>query len=135
MEKIERSQVLALKELGYGESIYIVDSMHRREMTNRTKELQLIGTDGAEQIALLVGGKLVDLMIDSATEWTIMLEPIRNLRIYYALQRYSPEFEDEVVVFYGKMTRNLEIPIDDLYDFTRLCANALVRAATNIRRL
>jgi hypothetical protein len=102
--------------------------MHKREMANRTKELRLVSADKAEQIALRVGGKLVDLMIDSATEWTIMMEPIRNLKIYYALQRYSPEFEDEVSVFYGKETRNLEIPIDDLYDFTRLCANALVRA-------
>ena len=132
MEKIERSQVLALKELGYGESAYIVDSMHKREMANRTKELRLVSADKAGQIALLVGGKLVDLMIDSATEWTIMIEPILNLRIYYALQRYSPEFEDEVSVFYGKETRNLEIPIDDLYDFTRLCANALVRTAKTI---
>jgi hypothetical protein len=135
MEKIERSQVLTLKELGYCESAYIVDSIHKREMANRTKELQLVSVDRAEQIALLVGGKLVDLVIDSATEWTIMLEPIQNLKIYYALQRYSPEFEDEVSVFYGKETKNLEIPIDDLYDFTRLCANALVRAAINIRRL
>jgi hypothetical protein len=132
MEKLERTQVLALKELGYSESGHLIDSMHKREMANRTRELHLASADMAEQLAAFVGGKLVGLMIDSATEWTIVMEPIRNLKIYYALQRYSPEFDDEVSVFYGKETRNLKIPIDDLYDFTRLCANALVRAAENI---
>jgi len=122
-----------MKELGYGESAYIVDSMHKREMAIRTQELRLVDVDKAMQITALVGGKLVDLMINSATEWTITIEPIRNLKIYYALQRYSPEFEDEMAVFYGKETKNLEIPIDDLYDFTRLCANALVRAARTLQ--
>jgi hypothetical protein len=129
MEKIERSQVLAIKELGYGESGYIIDSMHRREMAKRTQELRLVHENVAEQISALVDGKLVDLRIDSATDWAIMMEPIRNLKIYYVLQCYSPEFEDEVFVFFGKETRNIGIPVDDLYDFTRLCANALVRAA------
>lgn len=89
----------------------------------------------AEKIASLVGGKLVDLTLDSATDWTIKIEPISNLRIYYVLQRYSPEFEDEVIALYSKETASIEIPIDDLYDFTRLCANALVRAAKNIPML
>ena len=133
MEKIERSQVLAIKELGYGESSHIIESMHRREMANRTQELRLVDKAMAEQISALVDGKLVDLRIDSATDWAIMMEPIRNLKIYYVLQRYSPEFEDEVYVFFGKEIKNIEIPIDDLYDFTRLCANALVRAAKKIR--
>jgi hypothetical protein len=132
MEKIERSQVLAIKELGYGESGYIIESMHRREMVNRTQELRLVDKVMAEQISVLVDGKLVDLRIDSATDWAIMMEPIRNLKIHYVLQRYSPEFEDEVYVFFGKEIKNIEIPIDDLYDFTRLCANALVRAAKKI---
>ena len=133
MEKIERSQVLALKELGYGESGYTIDSMHKREMAVRTKELRLVDKAVAQQISVVVGGKLVDLNIDSATDWAIMMEPILNLKIYYVLQRYSPEFEDEVLALFGKETRNIGIPIDDLYDFTRLCANALVRAAKNIR--
>lgn len=89
----------------------------------------------AEKIASLVGGQLVNLAIDSATDWAIMIEPINNLKIYYVLQRYSPEFEDEVVTFYCKETLSIGIPVDDLYDFTRLCANALVRDARNFARL
>jgi len=135
MEKIEKSQVLAMKEMGYGQSCYAIDNMHKREMAIRTKDLRLVNKAMAEQIASFVGGKLVDLTLDSATDWAIMMEPINNLRIYYVLQRYSPEFEDEVITFYGKETASIGIPIDDLYDFTRLCANALVRAAKEIPTL
>jgi hypothetical protein len=132
MEKIERTQVLALKEMGYGESCYAIDNMHKREMAIRTKDLRLVNKSMAEKMAALVGGKTVDLTLDSATDWAIMVEPISNLKIIYVLQRYSPEFEDEVMAFYGKESASIGIPIDDLYDFTRLCANALVRAAKNI---
>ena len=134
MKKIEKSQLLALKELGYGQSCYAIDSMHKREMAIRTKDLRLVNEAMAQQIATVVGGKLVDLTIDSATDWAIMMKPLKNLEIYYVLQRYSPEFEDEVVTLYGKDTATIGIPVDDLYDFTRLCANALVRAARNIHK-
>jgi hypothetical protein len=110
MEKIERSQLLAMKQMGYGEGSYAMDNMHKREMAIRTKDLRLVSKPMAEKIASSMGGQIVDLVLDSATEWAIMMEPIRNLRIYYILQRYSP----------------------DLYDFTILCANALVRAAKNL---
>ena len=132
MEKVEKSQVLAMKEMGYGQSSYAIDSMHKREMAIRTRDLRLVNKAMAEQIALLVGGRLVDFTLDSATDWTIMMEPINDLQIFYVLQRYSPEFEDEVMTFYGKETLSIGIPIDDLYDFTRLCANALVRVAKAI---
>jgi len=132
MERIEKSQVLALKELGYGQACYAIDSMHKREMALRTKDLKLANKATAEKVASLVGGQLVDLNIDSATDWAIVMQPLRNLRIYYVLQRYSPEFDDEVITFYGKEAAGIGIPVDDLYDFTRLCANALVRASKNI---
>ena len=133
MEKVERTQLLALKEMGYGQSSYAVDTMHKREMSVRTKDLRLINKAIAEEIAALVGGKLVDLTLDSATEWAIMMQPLSNLKIYCVLQLYSPEFEDEVVALYGKEAESIGIPIDDLYDFTRLCANALVRAAKKLQ--
>ena len=129
MDKIDTSQVLALKELGYGQGCYAIDSMHKREMAIRTKDLKLLDTNTALLVSKVVGGELVNLAIDEASEWAIMMEPIRSLKIYYILQRNSPEFEDEVLTFYDKAIKNIEIPIDDLYDFTRLCANALVRVA------
>jgi hypothetical protein len=50
-----------MKELGYGQSCYSIDSMHKREMAIRTKDLRLVNKAMAEKIALFVGGKLVDL--------------------------------------------------------------------------
>ena len=132
MEKIDSSQVLALKELGYGQGCYAIDSMHKREMATRTKDLRLLDKNTARLVATVVGGKLVNLSIDEASEWAILIEPVRNLKIYYVLQRNSPEFEDEVLTFYDKEIKNIKIPIDDLYDFTRLCANALVRVAKSV---
>jgi len=95
MERIERSQLLAMKQMGYGESSYTMDSIHKREMAIRTKDLRLVSKLNAEKIASSVGGQIVDFMLDSATEWAVVMEPIRNLRIYSILQRYNPEFEDE----------------------------------------
>ena len=66
------------------------------------------------------------------SDWAIMMEPLRDLKIYFVLQRYSPEFKDEVLTFYGTETRSVGIPVEDLYDFTHLCADALVRAAMSL---
>ena len=132
MEKIDVSQVLALRELGYGQGCYAIDGMHKREMAIRTKDLKLINKDNARLVSKVVGGELVNLRINEASEWAIMMEPIRSLKIYYILQRNSPEFEDEVLTFYDKEIKKIKIPIDDLYDFTRLCANALVRVARSV---
>ena len=132
MEKVERSHLRALKEMGYGQSCFAIDSMHKREMALRTKDLRLIDKATAGQVAALVGGKTVDLSLDSASDWAIVMQPLSDLKIYYVLQRYSPEFEDEVVALYGEKTVSLGIPIDDLYYFTRLCANALVRTAKKL---
>jgi len=71
MIKIVRSQVLALKELGYGQSCLAIDDMHKREMASRTKELRLVDKTMAQQIASVVGGRLVDFVIDSATFMTL----------------------------------------------------------------
>lgn len=133
LEKIQKSQLLAMKEMGYGETSYAMDSMRKREMAIRMKDLALVDKLMAEKTASLAGGKIVDVALDSATDWAIMMEPIHDLKIYYILQRYSPEFEDELVALYGRETASIGIPIDDLYDFTRLCANALVRAARIVR--
>jgi hypothetical protein len=91
--------------------------------------LKIRNKNEAEKVAAKIGGKLVDLTINESTEWAMLFSPIKNLSIYYVYQRYSPEFEDEVLTFYGKETAKTEIPVDDLYDFTRLYANALVRTS------
>lgn len=130
--KIERKDVVALKELGYGEGCRYIEAMHKREMAFRTKDLNLRDKSEAEKVVLKIGGKMVDFSLNEATEWTMEFTPVNNIRIYYVFQRYSPEFEDEILTFYGKETTQTDIPIDDLYDFTRLYANAIVRASKNL---
>jgi hypothetical protein len=127
--KIERSDVVALKELGYGEGCRYIEAMHKNEMAIRTKDLNLNDRVEAEKVAAIIGGELVDFSVNEATAWAIVVMPMKSLKIYYLFQRYSPEFEDEILTFYGKETANTGIPVDDLYDFTRLYANALVRAS------
>jgi hypothetical protein len=131
MEKVEKSRIFALKELGYEQNCLAIESMHKKEMAERTKELSKVDKALALQVAAQVGGRVVDLAVDDATDWAIVMEPLRNVKIYFVLQRYRPEFDDEVLTFYGSETASVGIPVEDLYDFTHLCADALVRAAVN----
>jgi hypothetical protein len=129
VEKVEKAQIFALKELGYKQNCLAIERMHKKKMAERTKELSKVDKTMAQQIGAHVGGKIVDLTIDDATDWAIVMEPLCNVKIYFVLQRYSPEFEDEVLTFYGQETTSVDIPVEDLFDFTHLCADALVRAA------
>ena len=104
--KIERSDVVVLKELGYGEGCRYIEAMHKREMATRTKDLKLADRLEAEKVASKIGGELVDFSVNEATVWAIVVSPLKNLKIYYLFQRYSPEFEDEILTFYGKETVN-----------------------------
>ena len=92
--KIERSDVVALKELGYGEGCRYIEAMHKREMAIRTKDLKLTDRLEAKKVAAKIGGELVDFSVNEATEWAIVVTPLKSLKIYYLFQRYSPEFED-----------------------------------------
>jgi len=127
--KIELSEVLVLKQLGFGEKCLSIENLHQEDMSRCIKALRNVDRADAKEIAEIVGGKTVDFNINDSTAWALMMEPLRNLKIIFVLQRYSPEFPDEVLTFYGKEIENITIPIDDLYDFTRLCVNALVRAS------
>jgi hypothetical protein len=131
VEKVEKSKLFALKELGYEQNCLAIERMHKKEMAERTKELSKVNKAMAQKVADIVGGKVVNLEIDDATDWAIVMEPLRNVKIYFVLQRYSPEFEDEVLTFYGKETTSVGIPVEDLFDFTHLSADALVRAAVS----
>ena len=127
--KISLSEVLTLKQLGIGERCLAIENLHQEDMAKCVGALKQVDKVEAQKMAATVGGIVVDFDVSEATEWSILMEPIRDLKIFFALQRYNPEFEDEVLTFYGKETTNLGITIEDLYDFTRLCTNALVLAS------
>lgn len=127
--QVSLSQVLTLKQLGFSEHCLAIENLHQEDMAKCVGALKQVDKIEARKIADVIGGEIVDFKVNEATEWAIMMEPIRNLKILFVLQKYSPEFEDTVMTFYGKETNNLDITIEDLYDFTRLCTNALVRAS------
>ena len=126
---ISLSEVLTLKQLGISEHCLAIENLHQEDMAKCVGAIKQVGIVEARKMADVVGGQIVDFKVNDSTEWAIMMEPIKDLKIIFAMQKYSPEFEDKVVTFYGKQTNNLEISIEDLYDFTRLCTNALVLAS------
>ncbi len=127
--KLLLSDVLTLKQLGIGERCLAIENLHQEDMAKCVGTLKLVNKVEAQKMAEKVGGQVIDFDVSEATEWAIMMEPLRDLKIIFALQRYNPEFDDEILTFYGKETKNLRITIEDLYDFTRLCTNALVIAS------
>ena len=126
---ISLSEVLTLKQLGISEHCLAIENLHQEDMAKCVGALKQVGIVEARKMADVVGGQIVDFKVNDSTEWAIMMEPIKDLMIIFAMQKYSPEFEDTVATFYGKQTNDLEISIEDLYDFTRLCTNALVLAS------
>jgi hypothetical protein len=127
--KFSISEVLTLKQLGISEHCLAIENLHQEDMAKCVEALKQVNAVEAQKISATVGGQIVDFKVNDSTEWAIMMEPIKDLKIIFTLQKYSPEFEDEVVTFYGKKTNTLDITIEDLYDFTRLCTNALVLAS------
>lgn len=127
--KISLSEVLTLKQLGISEHCLAIENLHQEDMAKCVGALKQVTAKEAQIMATAVGGKIVDFKVNDSTEWAVLMEPIKDLKIIFSLQKYSPEFEDKVETFYGKKTNELNITIEDLYDFTRLCTNALVIAS------
>jgi hypothetical protein len=127
--KISLSEVLTLKQLGISEHCLAIENLHQEDMTKCVGALKQVSPKEASIMADKVGGQIIDFKVNDSTEWAILMEPIKNLKIIFTMQKYSPEFEDKVETFYGKETNDLEITIEDLYDFTRLSANALIIAS------
>jgi hypothetical protein len=64
MEKVEEAKIFALKELGYEPNCLAIESLHKKEMAARAKELSKVDKAMAQQVADQVGGKVVDLAIE-----------------------------------------------------------------------
>jgi hypothetical protein len=91
-----------------------------------------LSREDASKVAAALGGELVDLKIDEATEWALKFTPFKGFEVYFVLQRYSPEFEDRLLAFYNKEAPSLGIPAEDASDFTVLYANAIIYAAKRV---
>ena len=63
MNGIERSQVLALKEMGYREETYAMDGIHNHEMAVHSKVLRLVDKAVAERWRRLLVERLLTLLL------------------------------------------------------------------------
>ncbi|MHC1579364.1 MAG: hypothetical protein ACXQTZ_01710 [Candidatus Alkanophagales archaeon] len=129
MGGVKLSELMPIDEMKGG---WYMNEQLKRMMVEGAEILWGIRKDRAEELARLAGGELVDAALDDATEWCIMFRPLPYLRIFFFLQLYEPEFENELRVLYGREVADEDIPVEDVFDFTRFMRNALVRAARRL---
>jgi len=129
MKGVRLSELMSIDEMKGG--WYMTEEL-KRMMVGGAEILWNVRRDKAEELAELAGGELVDAALDDATEWCIMFRPLSYLRIFFFLQLYEPEFENELRVLYGREMSDEDIPVEDVFDFTRFMRHALVRAARKL---
>ena len=110
------------------------ESFVRNAIKLRTEILKHVSKEEAKLAAEAVGGAILDPppIDDSAVEWAVFFEPIRNLKICYLMRRNEPEFPDELQVLYEVEGLPFKIPGEDISVFTVLYANALIYAVKNV---
>jgi len=129
MENRGISHLVSLKNFEGG---LVHDRAVKAALKLRLEVLRHIVRSEAEQVINSIGGKLVNIRIDDATDWAVYVEPLPKFEIYYFLQRYSPEFEDSLMALYSKESLELGISAEDVTQFTILYANALIYYAKKI---
>jgi len=126
---VDKSSLVDIRafEGGHAHHRFIEESLKQR-----MEVLKRISREDAFKVAEALGASVVDLKIDDATEWAIKFTPFKGLDIYFVMQRYSPEFEDRLLVFYDRRALDLGVPAEDASDFTVLYANAMIYAARKV---
>lgn len=127
--KLDPSSLIDIRgfEGGYAHYRFLEEALRQRLQIIRHLTL-----DDIEKVAEALGGELVDFKIDDSTEWALRVSPFRGFDIYFVLQRYFPEFEDRLLVFYNREAPSLGVPAEDASDFAVLYANAIIYAAKRL---
>ena len=129
MEKVEPSSLVDIRSFEGGQAHHrFIEESLRQRLTI----IGLLNRDDMAKVAEALGATLVDLKIDDATEWAIKFSPFKGFNLYFILQKYSPEFEDKLLVLYGKEALELGVPAEDASDFAILYANAIIYAAKKV---
>ncbi len=100
----------------------------KQSLKIRAEPLKHVSRMEAKKLAEICGGELVDLRIDEATDWCIKFTPLPDFEIYILMQRYSPEFEDSILVLYSRRALDWGIPAEDVAEWTILFVNAMIYA-------
>jgi len=129
LQRIDKSTLIGLAAFEGGS---VHEELVKRAMAFRVRIIKQLASSEVAQVADYMGGRLVDCKIDEATAWTLRVHPFDGFEIYYFLQKYAPEFEDNIHVMYSKDALELRLPGEDVASLTILFANALVYCARKI---
>lgn len=129
MQRIDKSTLIGLAAFEGGS---VHEGLVKRAMAFRVWIIKQLTCSEVAQVADYMGGRLVDCRLDEATAWTLGLRPFDGFEIYYFLQRYAPEFEDNIHVMYSKDALEMGLPGEDVASLTILFANAVVYCARKI---
>ena len=129
MQKIDKSTLIGLPAFEGGS---VHEGLVKRAMALRVQIVKQFTPSEISQVADYMGGKLVDCKIDEATAWTLGLRPFDRFEIYYFLQKYAPEFEDNIHVMYSRDALEIGLPGEDVASLTIIFANAVVYCARKV---
>lgn len=129
MQKIDKSTLIGLPAFEGGS---VHEGLVKRAMALRVQIVKQFTPSEISQVADYMGGKLVDCKIDEATAWTLGLRPFDRFEIYYFLQKYAPEFEDNIHVMYSRDALEIGLPGEDVASLTIIFANAVIYCARKV---
>ncbi|MEM4298278.1 MAG: hypothetical protein QW815_07920 [Nitrososphaerota archaeon] len=101
----------------------------KEQIKKRASILSRLTVEDIKEVAEKLGLKFKDLKVNEATEWCVVASPFKGFDVYFFLQRYSPEFEDEVQVLFLREYRELELPAEDVGHLTLLYLNFMIYTA------
>jgi len=129
LQKIDKSTLIGLPAFEGGS---VHEGLVKRAMALRVQIVKQFTPSEISQVADYMGGKLVDCKIDEATAWTLGLRPFDRFEIYYFLQKYAPEFEDNIHVMYSRDALEIGLPGEDVASLTIIFANAVIYCARKV---
>ena len=129
LQKIDKSTLVGLPAFEGGS---VHEGLVKRAMALRVQIVKQLAPSEISIVADYMGGRLVDCKIDEATAWTLGLRPFDRFEIYYFLQKYAPEFEDNIHVMYSRDALEIGLPGEDVASLTIIFASAVVYCARKV---
>jgi len=129
LQRIDKSTLVGLSAFEGGA---VHEGLVNRAMAFRVQIIKQLTSSEIVKVANYMGGRLVDCKIDEATAWTLELRPFDGFEIYYFVQKYAPEFADNIHVMYSKDALEIGLPGEDVASLTILFANAVIYCARKI---
>jgi len=129
LQKIDKSTLIGLPAFEGGS---VHEGLVKRAMALRVQIVKQFTPSEISQVADYMGGRMIDCKIDEATAWTLGLRPFDRFEIYYFLQKYAPEFEDNIHVMYSRDALEIGLPGEDVASLTIIFANAVIYCARKV---